>query len=142
VAVRRNTPELFEHIRERWLGASFLSALALLGAIRRPWPRRTLLHHLFFILVPAAAIVTTFTVVNAIYVRYYFVFAPFLIIWGADGLVEVARWTNRNIAVAFHRTNIWLPGAFVGGLIALVILDYALKEVHPGESSLARDRKT
>jgi hypothetical protein len=127
-AVHRNTPELFAKLRERWLGAPFLPALAFLGVFRRPWPRRTAIHHMFFILVPATAIMTTFTVVHAIYVRNYFVLTPFLIVWGANGLVEVGRWTNRNIAVAFQMKNAWLPGAFVAGLIVIVMLGYALKE--------------
>jgi hypothetical protein len=127
-AVRRNIPELFAKLRERWLGSPFLPALALLGALRRPWQRRTALHHLFFILVPATAILTTFTVVHAIYVRNYFILVPFLLIWGANGLVEVARWTNRNIAVTFQWTNVWVPGALVAGLIVIVMLSYALKD--------------
>jgi 4-amino-4-deoxy-L-arabinose transferase-like glycosyltransferase len=127
-AVRRNTPELFAKLRERWIGAPFLPALALLGAVRRTWQRRTALHHLFFISVPATAVLTTFTVVHAIYVRNYFVLVPFLLIWAANGLVEVARWTNRNIAVIFRRRNAWMPGALVAGLIAVLMLNYALKD--------------
>jgi len=127
-SIRRNTPELLAHLRERWLGAPFLPALALLGALRRPWTRQTALHHMFFILVPATAIVTTFTVVHAIYVRNYFILTPFLIIWGANGFLELARWTNRNIAVAFQSTNPWVPGVVVSAFMAIIMLGYALKE--------------
>jgi 4-amino-4-deoxy-L-arabinose transferase-like glycosyltransferase len=127
-AVRRNTPELLEKLRGRWLGAPFLPALALLGALRRPWPRRMVLHHLFFLLIPATAVLTTFTVVHAIYVRNYFVLVPFLLIWGANGLVEAARWTNANIAVLFRKRNSWIPGVLVAGLIAVLMLNYSLKD--------------
>jgi 4-amino-4-deoxy-L-arabinose transferase-like glycosyltransferase len=128
-AVHRNTPELFAKLRERWLGAPFLPALALLGVIRRPWPRQTALHHLFFILVPVTAVLTTFTVVHAIYVRNYFILAPFLLIWGANGLLEVARWTNRNIAVIFERTKVSsVPGGLAAALIVMLILGYAAKD--------------
>jgi hypothetical protein len=128
-AVHRNTPELFAKLRERWLGAPFLPALAFLGALRRPWPRRSAFHHLFFILVPATAILTTFTVVHAIYVRNYFILAPFLLIWGANGLLGVARWTNRNIAVIFDRaSSSSVPGGLAAGLIVVVMLGYALKD--------------
>ena len=127
-AVHRNTPELFEKLRERWLGAPFLLPLAFLGALRRPWPRRTALQHLFFLLVPTTAIVTTFTVVHAIYVRNYFILAPFLVIWGANGLVEVARWTNKNIAVIFQPANTRVPGGLVAGLIVILMLSYSLKD--------------
>jgi len=128
-AVHRNIPELFAKLRERWLGAPFLPALAFLGVLRRPWPRHRAFHHLFFILVPATAIMTTFTVVHAIYVRNYFILAPFLLIWGANGLLEVARWTNRNFAVIFRRANVSsLPGGLAAGLIVVVMLGYALKD--------------
>ncbi len=65
---------------------------------------------------------------HAIYVRNYFILAPFLLIWGANGLVEVARWTNRNIGVIFQRGNTWVPGALAAGLITLVMLNYSLKD--------------
>ena len=127
-AVRRNTPELFGKLRERWLGAPFLPALAFLGALRRPWPRRAAFHHLYFLLIPAAAVLTTFTVVHAIYVRNYFVLAPFLLIYGANGLVVVVRWTNKNIAAIFRQRIAWVPGILVAGLLTLLMLNYALKD--------------
>jgi 4-amino-4-deoxy-L-arabinose transferase-like glycosyltransferase len=127
-ALHRNTPELFAMFRERWLGAPFLPALALLGALYRPWPQRKAFQHLFFIAVPAAAIATTFTVVHAIYVRNYFILVPFLIIWGANGLVVLAGWTNKNIALVTRRTNMRLPGALLSGLVVMVMLGYAWKD--------------
>jgi Dolichyl-phosphate-mannose-protein mannosyltransferase len=128
-AVHRNTPELFGKLREKWLGAPFLPALAFLGVFRRRWTRQSAFHHLFFILVPATAIMATFTVVHAIYVRNYFILAPFLLIWGANGLLEVARWTNRNIAVTFQRASISsVPGGLAAGLIVIVMLGYAWKD--------------
>jgi hypothetical protein len=127
-AVRRNTPELFEKLRERWLGAPFLPALALLGALRRPWPQRMALHHLYFLLIPATAVLTTFTVVHAIYVRNYFILVPFLLIWGANGMVEVARWIDANFVLFFRRRNPCVAGGLVAGLIAVLMLNYSLKD--------------
>jgi len=128
-AVHRNTPELFGKLREKWLGAPFLPALAFLGVVRRPWPRRIAFHHMFFILVPAIAVMTTFTVVHAIYVRNYFILAPFLLIWGANGLLGVVRWTNRNIEVIFARaSSSSVPGGLTAGLIVVVMLGYSLKD--------------
>jgi len=128
-AVYRNTPELFGKLREKWLGAPFLPALACLGVVRRPWPRRMAFHQLFFILVPTIAVMTTFTVVHAIYVRNYFILAPFLLIWGANGLFGVVRWTNRSIAAIFERaSSSSVPGGLTAGLIVVVMLAYALKD--------------
>ena len=126
-ALHRNTPELFARLRERWIGAPFLPALALLGAAYRPWPRQKAFQHLFVILVPLAAILATFTVVHAIYVRNYFFLAPFLIIWGARGLLVLARWTNENVASLIRRRS-WLPGALLSGFIVLLMLGYAWKD--------------
>ena len=126
--VRRNTPDLLANLRERWLGAPFLPALALLGAVRRPWPRRTVFQHLFFILVPTTAVMATFAAARGAYVRHYFVLTPFLLIWGASGLVEVARWINRNVPVVTHWNSGWGPGALVSGFIVIVMLSYASKD--------------
>jgi len=55
--------------------------------------------------------------------------APFLLIWGANGLLEVARWTNRNIAVIFERTKVSsVPGGLAAALIVMVMLGYAAKD--------------
>jgi 4-amino-4-deoxy-L-arabinose transferase-like glycosyltransferase len=126
--VRRNIPDLLANLRERWLGAPFLLALALLGALRRPWQQRIAFQHLFFILVPTTAIMATFAAARGAYARHYFVLTPFLLIWGANGLVEVARWTNRNVSVVTHRNSGWGPGALVSGFILIVMLSYASKD--------------
>jgi len=127
-ALRRNVPELFARFMERWIGAPFLPALALLGAVYRPWPRQKAFLHLFFILVPVAAALTTFTVVHAIYVRNYFILAPFLIIWGANGLVVLVRWTNKNTAAITRQRTTWLPGVLVSVFVVTIMLASAWKD--------------
>lgn len=146
-AVRRNIPNLIWQLREQWLGAPFLPALALLGAVRRPWRRATTPLHMFFLFVPATAVLATFSVVHSIYTRNYFILLPFLVIWGANGLFEVARWTNTSMAAAFRSPSQRVPGALVAGLIVIAMLSYSLKatralaEFHEGsvESQPVKD---
>jgi 4-amino-4-deoxy-L-arabinose transferase-like glycosyltransferase len=126
-AARRNTPTLIDQFSAKWLGAPFLPALALLGAIRRPWRPSTVVRHVFFIVVPASAVMATFTVVHAIYPRYYFILVPFLVIWGANGLVAIARWANASIASVFQQMRPRVPGVVVALLIVIATLSYALK---------------
>jgi len=41
IGVRHNGPTFFHRLSSDWFGAPFLPALALLGAMRRPWRRRS-----------------------------------------------------------------------------------------------------
>ena len=50
-------------------------------------------------LVPATAVVASFSVLW-IFPRYYFVLVPFLLIWAANGLVEIGLWTKASLAAA------------------------------------------
>ena len=126
---RQNAPSLLENLSSRWLGAPFLPALALLGAVGRPWRRRQALGHLYFTLVPATAIVATFAVLW-VYPRYYFVLVPFLLIWAANGLVEISRWTKASIAAGGWgwlrpRVMAWV----VPALLALGAILYPVKAI-------------
>ena len=97
--VRQNAPELFRELSERWLGAPLLPALALLGALRRPWRRPQASSRLFVVLIAAAPVAATFTALWT-QTRYYFVLVPLLIIWAANGLVQVGLWARASSAAA------------------------------------------
>ena len=128
-AVRHNTPALFQQLSSKWLGAPFLPALALLGALHRPWRRPLASSCLFVMLVPATAVVATFSTILT-YPRFYFVLVPFLLIWAANGLIQVGWWTNTSSAAAGWR---WLSPVvstcIIPGLIGLAIIIYPLKGV-------------
>jgi 4-amino-4-deoxy-L-arabinose transferase-like glycosyltransferase len=128
-SMRQNIPAFLQQLSSRWLGAPFLPALALLGALRRPWRPPLASSRLFVLLVPMTAVVATFATLW-IYPRFYFVLAPFLLIWAANGLVEVGRWTKASIAATGWR---WLgPGVLayaVPTLIGLAVVVYPLRAV-------------
>jgi len=99
---RRNISELLRTLSSSWFGAPFLPALALLGAVRRPWRRPQALSRLFIIFTPAAPIAATFSRFWSD-PRHYCILVPFLSIWAASGLDEVGRWTKASCAAAGWR---------------------------------------
>ncbi len=102
----QNAPILFQRLASDWFGAPLLPALALLGAVRRPWRGSQAKGRWFLVLVEAAPVVATFFALwNE--ARYYFVLIPLMSIWAGNGLVEVGRWTNASSVAAAWK---W-PGA-------------------------------
>jgi 4-amino-4-deoxy-L-arabinose transferase-like glycosyltransferase len=128
-AVRQNTPLFFQAITAKWLGAPFLPALALLGAVRRPWRRPWAVGRLYFALVPLTAIVASF-IVLWIFTRYYFVLVPFFLIWASNGLEEIGRWTRASfIAARCARLSPMLVAYVVATGLGLAVLVYPAKAV-------------
>jgi 4-amino-4-deoxy-L-arabinose transferase-like glycosyltransferase len=128
-SMRWNIPAFLQQLSSKWLGAPFLPALALLGALRRPWRPPLASSRLFVVLVLMTPVLATFATLW-IYPRFYFVLVPFLLIWAANGLVEVGRWTKASVAAAGGR---WLgPGVLahaVPTLIGFVLVVYPLRAV-------------
>ena len=139
--VRQNAPELLRQLTERSLGAPLLPALALLGALRRPWRRPKASSRLFVMLVAAAPVLATFTALWT-QTRYYYVLVPLLLIWAANGLVELGLWLKASSAalgwrvVARPVVSEWtIPGlvalALVIGSIRPVREDYIFRDGSP-----------
>jgi 4-amino-4-deoxy-L-arabinose transferase-like glycosyltransferase len=126
VAFIRNIPTMLSQFSAKWLGAPFLPALAFLGVFCRPIRRRMALSQLFCLVIPVTTVLATFSVIHAVYPRYYFILLPFLVIWAANGLVEVARWTNSSLAAMF-RWKAPIFGVALSGVMAIAMLGYALK---------------
>lgn len=128
-AARRNAPAFLEQLSSKWLGSPLIPALALLGALRRPWRKPVASSRLFVLLVPLTSVVATFSVLWS-YPRFYFVIVPFLLIWAANGLVEIGLWIRASGAGAGWG---WLrPAIFsymVPGLIGLLAVIYPLNGV-------------
>jgi 4-amino-4-deoxy-L-arabinose transferase-like glycosyltransferase len=120
--MRKNIPILVEELSAGWLGAPFLPALALLGALRRPWKRLLVSKQLYILLVPLTAITATFTFTWTV-PRYYFVLVPFLLIWAANGLVGVGLWTKATVdAAGWHWISPVITKGIVPGLVGLVLI--------------------
>ncbi len=129
IGVRHNGPTFFHRLSSDWFGAPFLPALALLGAMRRPWRRPQLAGRLFFLFVMATPILATFTFFwNE--PRFYFVLVAFFLIWASNGLIEMRRWTLATLAPLWPGRPIvprlsWvIPGAF-----ALATIIFPIKGV-------------
>ena len=124
-ALRLNTPHLLQYVSEPWFGAPLLPALAFLGFFRQPWRQSTASRHLFVLLVPATAIVTTFSVVHAIFPRNYFVLGPFFSIWAANGVIGVARWTKTTVdSMRLERLRFALLGSVTFAIASLAVVAY------------------
>jgi 4-amino-4-deoxy-L-arabinose transferase-like glycosyltransferase len=127
--IRHSLPAFLQQLSSRWLGAPFLPALALLGAVRRPWRQPLASSRLFVLLVPGTSVVATFSVLW-IFARFYFILAPFLLLWAANGLVEVGRWAKATGTAARWR---WLGPVMseylIPGLIGLAVIIYPLRGV-------------
>src|SRR5260370_5694019 len=81
--VRQNAPIVFQRLSSDWLGAPRLPALALLGALRRPWRGPQASGRLFVMVVAVAPVLATFSALwNE--QRYFFVLVPLLCIWAAN----------------------------------------------------------
>ena len=128
--VRQNAPRLVSRLSERWFGAPFLPALALLGVFRRPWRRPQAVSRMFVMLIAAAPVVATF---SALWTqdRYYFVLIPFFCIWAGNGLLELGLWTKATLA-AVGWTIPSLPAVseyVIPGLIGLAMVIYPIPAV-------------
>jgi 4-amino-4-deoxy-L-arabinose transferase-like glycosyltransferase len=136
--IRQNAPELPRQLSEKWLGAPLLPALALLGALRRPWRRPKASSRLFVFLVAAAPVVATFTALWS-QTRYYFLLVPLLLIWAANGLFEVGLWTKASSAAAGWRV-LARPAVsqyILPGLIGLAVIIGPVKAVRQDDIFMA-----
>lgn len=104
--VRQNGPLLLQRLSADWLGAPLLPALALLGALRRPWRGSQARSRLFVLVVGAAPVIATFFALWS-EDRYYFVLVPLLSIWAANGLVEVGLWLHASILGTQLNVPVW-----------------------------------
>jgi 4-amino-4-deoxy-L-arabinose transferase-like glycosyltransferase len=96
--IGRNAPVLLRRFSSDWLGAPLLPALAVLGALRRPWRGPQASSRLFFMLIAAVPLVANAFALVADEPRYSFIFVPLLSIWAANGLFEVGQWTKASAA--------------------------------------------
>ncbi len=129
--VRRNAPVMVRHLSSDWLGAPLLPALALLGALRRPWRRPKALGRLFVMLVSAVPVVANPFALMPSDPRYSFVLVPLLCVWAANGLFETGLWMKASADAARWRVlarpviSLWI----VPGLIGLAAVIGTVKGV-------------
>lgn len=121
--LRQNAPKLLSRLSSNWFGTLLLPALALLGALRRPWRGPQASSRLFVLLVATTPVIATFFAFwnDA---RYYFVLVPLLSIWAANGLFEVGMWLKASSDGAGWRipASTAVCKCIVPGLIGLLMV--------------------
>lgn len=129
--VGRNLPVMFQRLSSDWLGAPLLPALALLGALRRPWRGLQAPSRLFLILLATVPFGATAFALSPNDPRYCFVFVPLLCIWAANGLYEVGLWTKSSAVaagwsvLARPMVSLWI----IPGLLGLAVIISPVKAV-------------
>jgi hypothetical protein len=98
-------------------GGPVLAVLAVAGLGIGLWRRRGLHAQAFWMLMLIAVSVSLFAVQH-FSPRYAYVFVPFLLLWGAMGLVSISGWVTGRAAVLWEHSSI----AVVGGVVAGAVL--------------------
>ena len=110
---------------------SLVAGFGIAGPVSPALAQRNVPHHLFVLLVPATAIIATFTVVHGVFPRNYFVLVPFLSIWAANGVVAVVNWTKSTVNAAafgmFQHVALWSSFA---ALATTVLAGLVVTEIH------------
>jgi 4-amino-4-deoxy-L-arabinose transferase-like glycosyltransferase len=121
--IRQNAPEVLPKISSNWFGARLLPALALLGALRRPWRGPRAKSRMFVLLIAATPVLATFFAFWT-EARYYFVLVPLLSIWAANGLFEIGLWLKASSAAAGWRipASTAVSQCIVPGLIGFAMI--------------------
>lgn len=124
-SAHRNADEMFGSlVRSPAFGSLFTLMLVTLGLLRRPWSRRRLIRESVLLLLGVGTVVTLLGA-HGIQLRYVMPLLPFLIIWGAKGIDETARWmvaTAQRITRGGFRPALYLGTAARCTLILLLLL--------------------
>ena len=120
--------QLFKQLTAFWFGAPLLP-LAILGVFRRPWRRPQAILRLYFTFITIAPVFATLFIFWGENPRYYFIFAPILSIWAANGLLGIATWTKASLSasgwdiLARRPVYQWiLPGLVVLAMIISAVI--------------------
>ena len=106
-------------------------ALALLGALRRPWRGPRAPSRLFFSLVAAIPLLASPFALDPGEPRYSFIFVPLFCVWAANGLFEVGLWTKASAASAGWNVlaRPTVAECIIPGIIGLAAVTIPLKAV-------------
>jgi hypothetical protein len=91
-SAHRNMDEMYTSlVRSPAFGSLFTLMLVTIGLLRRSWSRHRLIRESLLLVIGLGNMVTLLGA-HGVQLRYVMPLLPFLIIWGAKGIDEAARW--------------------------------------------------
>lgn len=101
-SAQRNAKPLYDALTRPNSGAPFVLLLAAVGLFAQPWSRERLLGETL-LLTAFLLVVAVLLGMNGLLTRYLLPLLPFLVLWTARGIEELARWASGTLAFAAGR---------------------------------------
>jgi 4-amino-4-deoxy-L-arabinose transferase-like glycosyltransferase len=134
-AAVRNKTYLYQRVLPAFaLGSPLLPMLVVIGIFRKAWDRKRLVEEIFLLFAVGFIL---FFLLSAHYVlfRYALPLLPFLLLWAAKGIEELADWATSSEALLEIRPSPgprWIDSATRWSLCLLLLLIAAFGVVHVG----------
>jgi hypothetical protein len=126
-------------------GGPVILPLVVLGLFCNPWTSSRASGELMMFLTVAASLVATTTIIQHFASRFYYFLSPFLILWAAKGVRELAEWAHATsltlrVPHLLPRTLGMAVGglALVGLILIFVVGGFHIARVEPMDLEVKR----